>query len=153
MIIHDGVWKAFSSRYFTAAACFTRGTGVNSTPAWPMFFCCELNPPTIAATWPISSAHWPSSRPYNSSRSSYGSPSLVVVAGISMSMTRWRFFMPRVVDAIASSSPTASVSSPGSDPRAFAVEKRSHGVLSCSRAHWSSVFFSCSGDFADGMGL
>jgi hypothetical protein len=45
-----------------------------------------------------------------------------------MPPTRSRFFRPSAVAWIASASPTASVSSPGSEPALFDVEKRSHGV-------------------------
>jgi hypothetical protein len=77
----------------------------------------------------------------------------LLVAVISMPETLSRFFRPRRVASTASASPTASVWSPGSDPLASAVENRSHGVLSCSRAHSSSVFFSSSGVFAPSIGL
>ena len=75
-----------------------------------------------------------------------------VVAGINISAARFKFFNPIVVAITASASPTASVSSPGSAPFDSCVEKRSHGVASCSRAHVSSVFFSSSGVFAPGIG-
>jgi hypothetical protein len=63
LIAHVGVWNAFSVRNRTADACRSREIGVKSTPCWPMFFCWELKPPTIAATWFISVAHCPSIRP------------------------------------------------------------------------------------------
>ena len=50
LIAHVGVWNAFSLRNLTAPACLSRAIGLKSRPCWPMFFCCELNPPTIAAT-------------------------------------------------------------------------------------------------------
>jgi hypothetical protein len=77
----------------------------------------------------------------------------VDVAESSMLETRLRFLSPSAVDATASSSPTASVSSPGSDPADPVVENRRYGVASCSRAHSSSVFFSSSGVRAAGIGL
>ena len=61
--------------------------------------------------------------------------------------------MPSAVDFTASASPTASVSSPGSEPAALAVEKRSHGLSSCSFDHLFSVAFSSSGVFAPGIGV
>jgi hypothetical protein len=63
------------------------------------------------------------------------------------------FFNPIAVERTASASPTASVSSPGSAPPASAVENRSHGVVSCSRDHVSSVFFSASGVVAPAIGV
>jgi hypothetical protein len=56
-----------------------------------------------------------------------GSPFSVVVAVSSIFPTRCRFFIPNALDATALASPTASVSSPGSEPFWPAVEKRSHG--------------------------
>ena len=34
-----------------------RGTGVNRTPSWPMWRCCDKTPPTSDDTWFISSVH------------------------------------------------------------------------------------------------
>src|SRR5262245_54734342 len=92
-------------------------------------------------------------RPYTSSSSFQGSPTLVLVAPRSISDTRARFLMPSRVAATASASPTASVSSPGSDPLLPSVEKRRNAFSSCSRAHLSSVGFSSSEVRAFGIGL
>ena len=50
LIAHVGVWNALSLRNLTAPACFSRAIGWKITPCWPTCFCCELKPPTIAAT-------------------------------------------------------------------------------------------------------
>src|SRR5579862_3714401 len=45
------------------------GKGREQPASCPMCFWRMSNPPTMAATWFISSVHWPSMRPYTSARS------------------------------------------------------------------------------------
>ena len=52
-----GVVNAWSFRNATAPAWVSRGIVVNRTPSCPKCFCCEVTPPTTAATWFISVAH------------------------------------------------------------------------------------------------
>ena len=151
---HVGVVYALSSRNCNASFWRLGSTLRHTAPFWPTNFSCLYSAPMMRATWPISVAHCPTVRPYNSSRLSYVSPSFHAVAPSSSAITRLMFFTPYVVAFTASASPIASLCSAGSAPCAPAsLAKRYHGIVSCILAHLSSCGRSASLDLAVGIGV
>ena len=154
-ISHSGVAKALSTRNFTASSCRNLGNQREDAAflADHLFLAVESADDlrhVIHFGLPLAqhAAVELARDPRRSRLLSTRSPDISILA------TRCRFFMPIAVDFTASASPTASVSSPGSEPAEFGGrEAKPRGVVLLARPFVERRLLVVAASFAPGIGV